>query len=119
RRPARDRVERLVAARRRLHGKALEAQRALEGLADRRLVVDDEDERLTGADGRPPRRLRAAEEGAARRAAARARAVRVGQRAQGLLDLGLVEVEPLGQGGDERVAAGLELGLQIAAELLE
>jgi hypothetical protein len=35
-----------MAACRRLHGEALERERALEGLADRRLVVDDQDEGL-------------------------------------------------------------------------
>ena len=46
RRALRDGVERLVAAGGRRHGEALEAQRALEGLPDGRLVVDDEDERF-------------------------------------------------------------------------
>ena len=40
-----DRLERRAAAGRRVHGEALEAQRALEGLTDCVVVVDDEDER--------------------------------------------------------------------------
>ena len=44
-RPRRDGVERGAPAVGRLHGEALEAQRALEGLPDGRLVVDDEDQR--------------------------------------------------------------------------
>src|SRR6185436_14482761 len=42
----RDLLQRGAPARGRRHGEALEAQRALEGLPDGRLVVDDEDQRL-------------------------------------------------------------------------
>src|SRR6185436_9548321 len=44
----RDLLQRGAPARGRRHGEALEAQRALEGLPDGRLVVDDEDQRLRG-----------------------------------------------------------------------
>ncbi len=48
RRTRRDLLQRSAPARGRRHGEALEAQRALEGLPDGRLVVDDEDQRLRG-----------------------------------------------------------------------
>ena len=53
-RPFGDRGQRCLAAVGGGHREALEAQCALEGLANRGLVVDDEDERLSG-DGAPPR----------------------------------------------------------------
>ena len=46
RRPLRDGAQRLVAVGGGGHVEALEAQRALEGLTDGGLVVDDEDERF-------------------------------------------------------------------------
>ena len=52
-RAGRDGVERGAAPGGRLDGEALEAQRALEGLPDGPLVVDDEDQRLSGGGHAP------------------------------------------------------------------
>ena len=49
-----DRLERLTATGGRGHGKALEAQRALEGLPDGGLVVDDEDQWFRGGGSQGP-----------------------------------------------------------------
>ena len=94
-----DRLERLAAAGGRGHGKALEAQRALEGLPDGGLVVDDEDEGGSGvAEARAPPRA---------------------EVLQRVLDLGLVELERLGERGGELVEALLVIGLVLVAQRLQ
>ena len=80
------------------HGEALEAQRALEGLPDGGLVVDDEDQWFRGGGSRAPPRAEVLER---------------------VLDLRLVELERLASEAASVVALLLVIGLVVVAQLLQ